>query len=330
MSQHDYLRLWREAMSHKNKAIHACEVGDYETAAHHGNQSLVLESEWVCQQADISRQVLSFSLYGAEPIYCETAIINAQAMSSIYPDWRMWVYHDDSVPEHVLTRLSQHHVRLINVHQIGIAHWPGTFWRFHAATEPQVAKVQFRDADSIINQREARWVQAWLDSQQPFHVFRDWYAHLDLMLAGMWGAHAPFLAHMGEWIENHLQTRDSLHPTHADQIFLAEVIWPRIAPYCLVHDSAHQLPNGAPTGVAKPQFEDPDLLGRRSEATIKISLKGQTSSLYYWLTIWDENQQMVMRYRRTLHEGRDTFRLPAEYQRKVESGLWRIEYKPIA
>ncbi len=329
MSQHDYLRLWREAMTHKNAAIKACEAGDYATSAQQGSQSLILESEWVCQQADISRQVLSFSLYGDEPIYCETALINAQAMPKIYPKWKMWVYHDHSVPEHVLTRLRQHHARLINVHDIGIAYWPGTFWRFHAVTDPQVAKVQFRDADSLINQREAQWVQEWLDSKQPFHVFRDWYSHLDLILAGMWGAHAPYLAHMSEWIEAHLQVRTELHPTHADQIFLAEVIWPRIEPYCLVHDSTHSLPNGAPMHAPAPQFEDYDLLGRRNEAKIAISLKNQGSSVSYWVSIWDEQQQLVMRYLRTLHNGRDTFRLPAEYYRKVESGLWRIQYKPV-
>lgn len=90
--------------------------------------------------------VLSFSLFGNDPLYCETAILNARALPEVYPDWQMRVYHDESVPEHVLQRLRAHQVQLFDVRTIGIAHWPGTFWRFHACTDAHIARVQFRDA----------------------------------------------------------------------------------------------------------------------------------------------------------------------------------------
>lgn len=329
MSQnpHDPLHLLRQAMSYKNAAIQACNAHNYEVSAQQGTQSLTLESEWVCQQAGINHHVLSFSLFGDNPIYCETAILNAKAMPDVYPGWRMWVYHDQSVPEHVLQRLHNHRVRLLDVTQIGIAHWPGTFWRFHAVTEPQVAKVQFRDADSIISTREAQWVKQWMDSGKPFHVFRDWYSHLDLILAGMWGAHAPLLAHMNEWIEAHLQSRSKLHPTHADQIFLAEVIWPKIAPYCLVHDTVHDLPFATAIDSPRPGTDGSDALGGFKAKRITVTMSPHIHQ--YLVTVLDEQQQIVMRYHRTAKDGRDEFEMPTEYYQHVETGKWQIQYQPL-
>ncbi len=318
---------WYQAAELKNAAMQACDERRYEDSARLGSQSLVLESAWVCKQAAINRCVLSFSLFGDNPIYCETAILNAQAMPEVYPDWQMWVYHDASVPEHVLQRLRHYRVRLLDVHQLGITHWPGTFWRFHAVTEPQVAKVQFRDADSIISPREAQWVQLWLDSPQPFHVFRDWYSHLDLMLAGMWGAHAPFLAGMSEWIETHLKTRTELHPTHADQVFLTEVIWPKIAPYCLVHDTVHDLPFATPIDSPRPEMSGGSALGGFNAKQITVRLSPPTSE--YRVTIYDAHGDIVMSYLRHTIDGKDVFELPMMYHQRIRTGEWRIEYQAI-
>ena len=319
---------WHQVAALKNDAIQACDEKRYEDSARLGSQSLALESAWVCKQAAINRRVLSFSLFGDNPIYCETAILNAQAMPEVYPDWQMWVYHDASVPEHVLQRLRRYRVRLLDVHQLGIAHWPGTFWRFHAVSEPQVAKVQFRDADSIISPREAQWVQLWLDSPQPFHVFRDWYSHLDLMLAGMWGAHAPFLAHMPEWINEHLSTRTVLHPTHADQVFLAEVIWPKIAPYCLVHDTVHELPLATPIDSPRPEMSGGSALGGFNAKQITVRLSPPTSA--YRVTIYDAHGEIIMNYLRRTVDGKDVFELPLSYHQRIQTGEWRIEYQAVS
>ena len=313
------------AMTLKNAAIRACNERHYEESTRLGSESLIKESAWVCAQAAIRKRVLSFSLFGDNPIYCETAILNAQSMPEIYSDWQMWVYHDNSVPHHVLARLRQHGVRLLDAAQLGISHWPGTFWRFHAASDPHVEKVQFRDADSLISPREAQWVQLWLDSPQPFHVMRDWYSHLDLMLAGLWGAHAPLLAHMKEWIEQYLQTRSPLHPTHADQIFLAEVIWPKIAPYCLTHDTIHTLPFATPIDSPRPNESGAAALGGCDAKQITVSAPMEQAQ--YRVTIRDAQDTIVMNYQRQLRHGKDVFELPMRYHERIRSGQWRIDYE---
>jgi hypothetical protein len=60
-------------------------------------------------------------------------------------------------------------------------------WRFAAYDDPNVDRVIFRDADSIISTREAGAVEEWVASGQAFHAMRDYGSHTDLLLAGMWG-----------------------------------------------------------------------------------------------------------------------------------------------
>jgi len=321
-------QLIEQVTVHKAQATQCEKAGDYAESARHGSLSLQAESALMCARAGLDSNVLAFSLFGNDPMYCETALLNAQALPGVYPGWQMWLYHDDSVPAHVLQRLRAHRVvRLLDVKDWGIAHWPGTFWRFAAATLPGVARVQFRDADSIVSAREAQWVQAWIDSGKPFHVLRDWYSHTDLMLAGLWGAHAPLLAHMREWIEDHLKRTPHLHPTHADQHFLAEVVWPRVMPYCLTHDTVHELPFATPIDSPRPGTHASDALGgfKITQMTITVPPGGE----HYQVKVSDEQGRTVMCYERLAHDGSDVFHLPTVYYQQIEAGRWRIDYSAL-
>ena len=320
-------QLIAQVQTHKDSATKYEVAGDYAQSAHHGSLSLQAESDLLCAHANIQTNVIAFSLFGNDPLYCETAILNAVAMPDVYPGWQMMLYHDDSVPAHVLQRLSARQVRLRNVKDCGLAHWPGTFWRFAAVTEPRVARVQFRDADSIISAREAQWVRAWIDSGKPFHVMRDWYSHTDLILAGLWGAHAPLLAHMREWVDDYLKRTPQLHPTHADQRFLAEVVWPRIMPYCLTHDTVHDLPFATPIDSPRPGTHASDGLGGFKAKKMVITLPPKVRR--YAVNLTDEKGNTVMRYERKAEQGSDVFYMPTAYYQHVESGLWHIAYAAL-
>ena len=311
----------------KTRAEQHEKAGDYVKSAYYGNLALQAESDLTCARSNIQTNVISFSLFGDDPLYCETALLNAVAMPSVYPGWQMLLYHDDSVPSHVLQRLSAQKVRLLDVKNHGIAHWPGTFWRFAAVTEPHVARVQFRDADSIVSAREAQWVRAWIDSGKPFHVLRDWYSHTDIMLAGLWGAHAPLLAHMREWVDDYLRRTPELHPTHADQKFLAEAVWPRIMPYCLTHDTVHRLPFTTPIDSPRPGTHASDALGGFKAKKMAITLPLHCRR--YAVQVTDENGATVMRYERKTQGGQDVFHLPTAYYQHIETERWHIAFTPL-
>ena len=73
-------------------------------------------------------KVISFSLYGDSPKYNVGAIKNSELYAKFFPDWEMWVYHNDSVPDQTLTSLSKNKVKLINME---VEEGPrNSLWRF--------------------------------------------------------------------------------------------------------------------------------------------------------------------------------------------------------
>ena len=134
---------------------------------------------------------LSFSLWGNKPIYNIGTIKNAELWKSIYPDWQMVVYYDNSVPKETIEKLNELSVTTIDVTSENIY---GMFWRFLAESLPDSEYSVFRDSDSRITLREKLAVDEWINSGKSLHVMRDHPAHgipygnntLGI-LGGMWG-----------------------------------------------------------------------------------------------------------------------------------------------
>lgn len=133
---------------------------------------------------------LSFSLWGDKPIYNVGAIRNAELWKTIYPDWKMIVYYDNTVPEETIIKLKELNVLTVKIEDFNY----GCFWRFFAADISDCEYVIFRDADSRVNEREKEAVDEWIKNKKSLHVMRDHPYHgipagnnqLGI-LAGMWG-----------------------------------------------------------------------------------------------------------------------------------------------
>ena len=134
---------------------------------------------------------LSFSLWGDSPIYTKGAIRNAALAREVYSDWRMQVYHDDSVPLGILAELRSNGVNLIDMSASFI--YP-LFWRFLAADQDDCDYAIFRDTDSRLTLRERKAVDEWIQQGSVLHIMRDHpYHHIPFgadgmgVLGGMWG-----------------------------------------------------------------------------------------------------------------------------------------------
>ena len=134
---------------------------------------------------------ISFSLWGDKPIYNVGAIRNSELIKFIYPNWRMILYYDNSVPKETIEKLIENDVECIDVSDLNIY---GMFWRFFACDIEDSEYVCFRDCDSRISFREYFAVKEWVESGKTLHVMRDHPAHgvpygNDEMgiLGGMWG-----------------------------------------------------------------------------------------------------------------------------------------------
>lgn len=313
-------------MDKKAEACRLAQADQYPESAAIGALALKEEDARFRSAAAIARNIVAFSLFGANPAYCETAILNAQLTPEVYPGWEMWVFHDDTVPAHVLRRLKDKGCCLANAGEWRISHWPGTFWRFAAVLIPKARFVIFRDADSLLGRREKRLVDDWLASGKPFHVIRDWHSHVDLILAGLWGAYAPFIGDIRILTDDFIG-RNALHPTHADQEFLARSIWPRIRDFALVHDSVHP-------GLGATPFEPASLSPEGKFALGAYLVKNFAFESDYCgpvrLILRDKSGNEICAYDGKFENNKFEIEFPYYHADKIQKGEWKFDFQFIS
>lgn len=177
------------------------------------------------------KNIISFSLWGDNPLYTVGAIANAELAKTIYPGWICRFYiHKPSVPIFVTEQLeSFDNVELVEMpDDIG---WSGMLWRFYPVTESDVDVVLSRDCDSRLTPRERACVDEWLsrpDGNGWFRkvmTIRDTCVHQSQMMGGLWGVRGGYLS----FIKSHLaslidQTRQTAKKG-VDQDFLNSKIY---------------------------------------------------------------------------------------------------------
>ena len=126
-------------------------------------------------RAIVSR-IISFSLYGSAPLYCEGAVRNVELARAIYPGWRCRFYIDETVPPRYLDALAERGAEVLHIDQrVGPSYC--RFCRFLPAADPAVERFIVRDADSRLNVPERAPVEAWIQSGESFHIMRDHPGH---------------------------------------------------------------------------------------------------------------------------------------------------------
>lgn len=130
------------------------------------------------------KKIISYSLWGDDPMYNVGAIENAANAEELYPDWICRYYVGESVPSETLEKLSSKpNTEVILVKSEN--DWTSSIWRFLAIDDSDI--VIFRDTDSRLTNRERVAVNEWLESGKPVHIMRDHPYHTEKILAGMWG-----------------------------------------------------------------------------------------------------------------------------------------------
>lgn len=180
-------------------------------------------------------KVLSFSLYGSNPIYTIGCIKNAILHKEIFKEWEMWVYHNDSVPQDILQQLIELDVKLINTNEDN--GFFGSLWRFRPICEDNVEYFISRDCDSRISLRDETAVNEWIESGKSFHILREHpIGHGWVINAGMWGAKGNAIPNMNELVSNYLQQNNRTFDKSIDQCFLRDVIHPIARTDLFLHD----------------------------------------------------------------------------------------------
>jgi hypothetical protein len=266
--------------------------------------------------------IIAFSLFGDSPKYGETAVINAQERERLYPHWTCHFYVDASVPVHVLQRLESSGSRVFHVGAQQQA-WPGPMWRFLAYDTPEVHRVVFRDADSVISEREAGAVAQWILSGHRFHHMRDAATHTELLLAGLWGCVGGALPPMHRLMEQFMK-KPVASRHFADQFFLRELVWPYARESLLQHDSVFGFmdPQPFPDG---PRQHDFHVGCAEGAALIEIKTDHPDGTAVLWTLYGCEPQApAICTYPAVCSSGSIRTHLPGRWARALAAGKMQV------
>ena len=126
-------------------------------------------------------KVFSFCLFGSRDKYVKGLLKNIELISAEFPDFEIWVYLGDDVPE--LPFYSN--VKYIHT---GVKGNENMFFRFFPIDDESVEVAFVRDADSRVYKRDVGFIREFLASDKKFHNIKDHIHHLDCrIMAGMWG-----------------------------------------------------------------------------------------------------------------------------------------------
>jgi hypothetical protein len=195
-------------------------------------------------------KVISFSLYGDNPIYTIGCIKNAKLLDKIFKGWEMWVYHNNTVPDHILNELKNLNVKLINTNEH--KEYFGSLWRFRPLLDNNVEYFISRDCDSRISQRDETAVNEWINSGKKFHVLREHpIGHGWLINAGMWGSKGGSIPNFDFLINDYLSKNERTWDKSIDQCFLRDVVHPIVTGDLFLHDEYYNY-----EGIGQPIKRD--------------------------------------------------------------------------
>jgi len=274
------------------------------------------------------KNIISFTLFGNIPKYCENAIYNAKKASTIYPSWSCRFYCAQNVPAQVIQRLKDNGAEVI-IKPIPIDIKDMLFWRFLVMSDKNIDRYLVRDCDSVINQREAIAVEEWIKSNKSFHIMRDFYTHTDLIMAGMFGGVSGIFNNIEELIKNfHSQVHSSR--THLDQKFLSQKVWPTIKNDVLIHDSCFHDENTLSIDFPQTPNQDKNFHVGINEAIATIDIRVQNWQHYknVKFSIYDKTHNLICSYNFKLFKEYYSVALPTRYAKKIQNREYFIKSEP--
>lgn len=195
------------------------------------------------------KKIISFSLWGHNPIYTIGAIENAKLKRVFYPDWICRFYCDKSVPRNIIDELISLGSEIVFYDPV--EDFIRLFWRFSPNSDNTVERFIVRDSDARLTLRESEAVKEWELSKLPYHILRDHPNHHRTIMGGMWGAISgkilelniwqDFLSRLDQYIgKGSWEMHEGRKFFNVDQVFLDQIIWPIIRNKHIAHDEFYR------------------------------------------------------------------------------------------
>ncbi len=176
-------------------------------------------------------KVISFGVWGDNPLYTVGIIKNCTQIKSYYSDWVPWVYYNDTVSQDIVSELIALNVKIIHIAG-RINDRINSIWRFQPCFDDSVDLFLSRDCDSRITHREMDLVNKWLQSSKELHIIRDHQYHQKPIMAGMFGIKRGELMNVlkNNLLDLQLRIKEAdapeLHEYQIDENFLETKLFP--------------------------------------------------------------------------------------------------------
>lgn len=177
------------------------------------------------------KKLISYCLYGNDPIYTKGAILNAKASKNVFKDWELRFYISDEIQSDIEIELLNLGCKTIRMKRRALSDF--MFYRFLPIQESYYDAVIVRDVDSILDERDEWTVEEWLKSECSFHIIRDHPNHMFYILGGMFGYRPKSKKIIN--LNNLIGDWKDFDKYGADQEFLANSIYPLIRNDVYIH-----------------------------------------------------------------------------------------------
>jgi len=205
----------------------------------------------------LGMRLITFSLFGNNPLYCEGAVENARLAKEIYSDWTARFYVDFDTPEEYVYRLKEHDAEVL-LRQKNSA-YDALNWRFLPFIDDTVEVWISRDCDSRLSWRERMAVDEWLKTDKACHLMRDCHNHGYTIMAGMFGINNVLYHQRYGKLNLDVPVQCNRED---DQTILQNHVWPMIINDHICHDHwSHNHPTGQPTTKARDHVEHEQAYG---------------------------------------------------------------------
>lgn len=206
-------------------------------------------------------KVISFTIFGGLKKYCLGLLKNIELVQEHLPDYEVWIYGGNDVPEDYITQYKSFpKVRYMEGGKDGLEL---TCNRFFTIDDPSVDINFSRDADSRITERDRYLMKEFENSDKQFHIIREHFWHKRRISAGMWGVKKGCIKENLEnlylrWISKN-ESRRGVYGT--DELFLEQCVYPLIKDQALIHTNIVGFNGEQITNISKPREDDADFIG---------------------------------------------------------------------
>jgi protein O-GlcNAc transferase len=209
-------------------------------------------------------KVFSFTLFGDQDRYCKGMLCNVEEIEKRFPDFKIWIYIGDSVPNSILIELANHSsVKLLFTGETGMVN---KVYRYLPIDDPEVELMIVRDSDSRVYQRDEQSVHDFMKSEKRFQIIRDHRVHTIPILGGLFGVkkgclEMPMIALLTIFFEHDVKRENFGYED--DQNFLRRWVYPRIVYDAYIQDEydQHFEPPSMHVKISTPRVF-PDFIGQ--------------------------------------------------------------------